>query len=124
MTKLMLRFLAISKLRGKKIWINSTTEFLNSVECRCYFILRTLANESILRKDLKTNKVQVRNYMIKDTPFALKKPTADLFSALFQLTELSIKFRHRQKTLHDRKNEYQKFYSGQLLKNYLYLNVQ
>lgn len=85
MTTLMLRLLAISKLRGKKSELIILSEFLNSVEPRCYFILRTLANESILWKDLKTNKVQVKNYMIKDNPFALKKPTADLFSALFQL---------------------------------------
>lgn len=60
---------------------------------------------------------------IKGTAFYLKSHF-DLFFNTFsaKVTELSIKL--TEHTSWVKKNEYQKFYSGQLLKNYLYLNVQ
>lgn len=68
----------------------------------------------------------MRKLKVKDIASYPKSPVVDLSFITFSanVTELSSKLRHWQNTPHERKNEYQKFYSGQLLKTYLYLNVQ
>lgn len=79
----MLRLLAISKLREKKIKINTTYQILQLCRTQKLFYFKDFGKRKHLMEGFKNQEVQVKTCMTEDTPLHRNIPLQSSFQHFF-----------------------------------------